>query len=130
MRAIDKMIAHWARTKGQRKTKVYELGRGESLEVWWSPWTLGDMDRVFEGVTPGGALTPKQAARVVALKAEDRDGKRLFADVEEIEVLNEVDPALVYKVATAIHLNFDIDNKAAIPDPIPGEPQEPAGPKA
>lgn len=127
-RAIDKLIAHWARTKGQRKTMTYDLGNNEKLEVWWSPWTLGEMDRVFGSEPPAAVLKFNQIARVIAVKAQDSDGKRLFADVEEIEIMNEASPQLMLKIATAIHLNLDLDNAAAIPDPVPGEPAE--APKA
>jgi hypothetical protein len=130
-RAVDKLIAHYARTKGVRKHKLFDLGHGESLDLWWSPWTLGEMDRVFEGAVPSSPVpTPVQAARIVAVKAEDADGKRLFkGDVEETELLNEADPTLVMKMALAIRANWDADTQAAIPDPMPGEAQEP-GPKA
>lgn len=130
MSDINKLIAHWSRTKGKRKHKLFDLGNDETLDVWWSPWTLGQMDRVFEGVSPGLQLSPTQAARVVAVKAENKDGKRLFADIEEMELLNECDPVLVMKIALTIHTGFDLDNQAAIADPVPGEPVETSAPKA
>ncbi|WP_425065619.1 hypothetical protein [Reyranella sp.] len=106
-RAIDKIIAHYAATKDKRhciKSPAW------GLDVWCSPWTLGEKDRVFGG---GEGWRHRSHARLLVVKAQDEAGRPLFADVEETELLNEADPAEVMRVAGAMLLLLNEDNAAA-----------------
>lgn len=96
MRIIDKAIKHWKATQGDRKS--LDVPEWEAT-IWWSPWTLGEQDDV---VGDGGEFRPGSFARIVVVKAQDESGKRLFAGVEAIELLNEVDPEIVKRVGGAI----------------------------
>ncbi|WP_439611505.1 hypothetical protein [Reyranella sp.] len=95
-RAIDKIVAHYAKTK-DRRLKVRSDAWG--MDVWFTPWTLGEKDRVF---SDGGVWRHRSSARLLIVKALDAKGNLLFADVEETELLNEADPDEVVRVANAI----------------------------
>ncbi len=116
-RAIDRIIAHYAATKGRRhciKSEAWDL------DVWVSPWTLGEKDRVFSDL-PGG-WRHRSTARMLIVKAEDEAGKLLFSDLEEGELLNEADPAEVARVANAMLRLLNEDEKAARGEDGGGEP--------
>lgn len=106
-RAIDRITAHYAATKGKRhciKSPVW------GLDVWFGPWTLGEKDRAFG---TGGAYRHRDAARVLVVKAEDENGAPLFSEVEERELLNEADPDEIHRVANAIMAKLREDIEAA-----------------
>lgn len=109
-RAIDKIIAHFAATKGGRRQRI-ETKWG--FDVWVSPWTLGEKDRVFGGES---GWRPRSNARVLIVKAEDENGRSLFKDVEESELLTEADPDEVMRVAGQMLLLLNADNNAARED--------------
>lgn len=104
-RAIDRVIAHYAATKARR----FEIATAWGFPVFVSPWTLGEKDRVFDV----GSYRPRTNARVLVVKAEDQAGNRLFADVEERELLNEADPDEVNRIAHEIMRLLNEDNAAA-----------------
>ena len=64
-------------------------------------------------------ITPATFVRVLLVKAVDADGKRLFADAEEQELLEEADPAEVMRLANLI---IDDLNRTAEAAREPGEP--------
>lgn len=105
-RAIDRITAHFASTKGKRQSVDTAWG----FKVWTSPWTLGEKDAVF-GADP--VFRPRSNARLLVIKAEDENGRRLFHDLDERELLNEADPDEVSRVALAILQLLNADQDAA-----------------
>jgi hypothetical protein len=85
-------------TKGQRKSHTVTLADGD-LTVWWSPWHLGQQDAVYHDYVATEQFRPERLARVVLIKAENEDGSRMFADIESIELMTMVDPAMVKELA-------------------------------
>lgn len=72
---------------------------GDALIVYWRPFTLRDHGSIF-GNEPADA---KSYAKVVARKAENREGKKLFPDQEDLHVLlAHADHAVVRRIAEAI----------------------------
>ena len=39
----------------------------------------------------------------VLVKSRDANGKRLFADADRVKLMNEADPSVIVKIATAIN---------------------------
>lgn len=113
-RAIDKITAHFAATKGKR----HSIDTAWGFKVWWSPWTLGEKDYVFGD---GDRFRPRVAARMLIIKAEDDAGKRLFSQGDEFELLNEADSKEVVRIASEMLLKLNEDNAAT---------QDGDGPKA
>lgn len=104
-RSIDRIVAHFKATKGQR----HSIDTAWGFPVWWSPWTLGEKDYVFGD---DQRFRPRSAARMLIVKAEDADGKRLFSQGDEFELLNEADSREVMRVATEILAKLNEDNAA------------------
>ncbi|MBR2819841.1 MAG: hypothetical protein IKE60_34545 [Reyranella sp.] len=107
MRAIDKITAHFASTKGLRK----DIDTSWGFKIWVSPWTLGEKDRVFGNED---RYRPRSNARLLIVKAEDENGRRLFSDHDEAELLNEADSLEVQRVAMEILRLLNADNAATI----------------
>ena len=108
-RAIDRMVDHFRSTKNTR----HEIpSKAWGFSIWVSPWVLGEKDRVF-GSDP--IWRPRSNARLLIVKAEDEKGNSLFADVEETELLTEVDPDEIVRVAGRILSLLNADNAAARP---------------
>ena len=105
-RAIDRAIEHYQRTKGER----HDIDTAWGFKVWVSPWTLGEKDRVFGS---GGAWRHRDGARMLVVKAEDENGVRLFQDIEEKELLNEVDPDEITSISGRMLRLLNADNAAA-----------------
>jgi len=108
MRAVDKLIAHWAATRLKRwRFKLPDI----DLTVYWGPWTLGEKDQVF-GTDP--RLRQRTFLDIVMVKAQDGEGKPLFqGDVERDELASMVDPAVVERLGHKIMACLDADLVAA-----------------
>lgn len=119
-RAIDNAIAHWKATRGERRSvEVPEWGEhGKPMTVYWSGWTLGEQDRCADDnmmVQIGDkiGLRPLGFARIVCVKAEAADGRRLFDDAEERELLTEVHPDVVKRLGAIILADLNRAHDAA-----------------
>lgn len=110
-RALDALTEHWLQRKGQQRTLTVRLGN-QDFPFWWSAWTLGQQDYVFHGHKSGEPLRPERMAMVVVRKAENEKGERLFADIELVDLLNNVDPDVVKAMAIAILTDLQVDNAA------------------
>lgn len=112
VRAIDKIVAHFAATKGQR----HSIDTAWGFKVWYSGWTIGEKDYVF---VDGERWRPRTAARLLRIKGEDADGNRLFSEADLTELLNEADPKEVGRVAGEILQKLNEDNAATQDDSAP-----------
>jgi hypothetical protein len=104
-RTIDKIVAHFAATKGKRGF----IDTAWGFPVWFSPWTLGEKDFVFGS---DDSYRPRTNARLLIIKAEDKEGNRLFSQADERELLNEADSKEVVRVAREILAKLNEDNAA------------------
>lgn len=105
VRTIDKIVAHFKATKGRRR----HIDTAWGFPIWYSPWTLGEKDYVFGDEQK---FRPRTAARLLIIKAESEDGKRLFSQGDEFELLNESDSKEVVRVAGEILQKLNEDNAA------------------
>ena len=111
MRSLDALAAHWLARKGQQRQQTLKLG-DQDFTFYWSAWTLGQQDYVFHDAKPGEPFRPERMARVVCRKAEKENGERMFADIELIDLLSNVDPEVVKAMALAIITDLTADNAA------------------
>lgn len=108
-RAIDRLIARFRESRGGRQSFT---DAPSGITVWWDPWTLGEEDRVFHDMTKDELFRPARFARVLIVKALDENGNRLFARPDEAELLGEVDPGLVRRLAQPMIADMNRDNGA------------------
>jgi hypothetical protein len=92
--------------------KHYQLSIGGELkkircEEWdadiyfRTTYPLKDEARILELQAQG--KTVEALVESIVTKARDKDGNRLFHDADRIKLMNEADPQVVIKVATAIN---------------------------
>jgi len=100
---LERAKAHYAEI--ERKTiDVPEWGEpGKPLVVTCTPLTVAERRKIFKvdakGHAPDGATA---CVRAVVLKACDKDGKRLFSDLDEHDLTYSVDSGVVGRIAGAI----------------------------
>ena len=95
--SLLKTIAEHAEAGRTRRIEVPEWGSpGEPLVITYSMVTLDDLSMVSE---LDGQEWNKRAARVVALKACDVDGNKLFAIGDAIEIRRTAAPEVVNRIA-------------------------------
>lgn len=82
-------VPEWALEKG-----------GKPLKITYSMVTLDDLSLVSEA--DGNGDFNKQAARIVALKAMDENGQRLFALGDAPEIRKSAAPEVVKRIAMAM----------------------------
>ena len=114
-RQLDALAAHWLARKGQQRKKTIPLGDGE-FTFYWSAWTLGQQDYVYHDAKPGEPFRPERMARVVCRKAEKENGERMFADIEMVDLMTNVDPEVETTMALAIILDLQDDSAAGQPE--------------
>jgi hypothetical protein len=119
-RAIDRIVAHWHKTKAKRE----KIDTAWGFAVWWSAWTLEEQDSVLGPAGAFGAdFSPQHFAKIVVVKAEDEAGNRMFADGDLRELLTEAIPGEVKRVGTAILAALNATNKAASDRPDDNAPK-------
>ena len=97
LRAIDRLkkAANLEPTK-----KEVELSDGSVFEMWIKPLTMAERERAQKATKTDDAN--EFALRLLLLKAEDKNGERLFS-VGEIDILkNEVKDSDLQKIMLAV----------------------------
>jgi hypothetical protein len=94
---LDIITAHY-RAGDRRKIEVPEWAReGEKpLTITYMPVTLDDQSHI-EKITKGDRH--QMAAHLVALKACDAEGKRLFEQMDALTLRQKADPIVVARIA-------------------------------
>lgn len=108
-RPIDKIVAHFAATKGT----LHRIETAWGFPIYYGAWTLGEKDFVFGN---DYAFRPRSNARLLIAKAVDAVGVRLFSLPDETELLNEADPKEVARIAAEILRKLNEDNAATQDD--------------
>jgi hypothetical protein len=101
---INRAKAQRAARAAQCRLEVPEWGDGKKpLVVTWSPITVAQRRKLFAdddaGNSPHGGLV---MVRALINHAHGADGKRLFDEMDEHELLHEVDADVVGKIGNAI----------------------------
>jgi hypothetical protein len=107
---LDRIKAH-ADPKRMRRIEVPEWAveqGGPPLVITYSMVTLDDLSLVNEA--DGGGDFNKQAARVIALKALDEKGERLFSLGDATVIRETAAPEVVKRIAMAMLSRVSIDD--------------------
>lgn len=79
--------------------KVIEVPEWDEAVIYSTPLTLKERDRLLLG---GGEIKMSVMADVLIMKAEDKDGEKLFTLEHKMHLLTKVDAAVVSRVAMKI----------------------------
>ena len=96
--AIDKIRSHFD-SLAKRKIDVPEW----DLVIHATPLTISERSQIYRGVVEGDDHTP--LVRILMVKAKDEIGDPLFSKADEPHLMNHADPAVVFRVASAILSN-------------------------
>lgn len=108
---LDRIKAH-ADPKRVRRIEVPEWAveeGGPPLVITYSMVTLDDLSFVNEA-DGGSSDFNKQAARVIALKALDEKGERLFSIGDAIAIRETAAPEVVKRIALAMLSRVSMDD--------------------
>ena len=96
MRLADKIEAEFAADLAKlHSCEMPEWG----VTIYWTPWTLGDVDAVFGPDAP--RATNAKLARAIVVKSVDEGGKGLFVQPEESQLLKSR-PELIGRLGAAM----------------------------
>lgn len=98
MALLDQAKAHFAALE-RKSHDVPEWG----ATVWWAPLTIAERRRIYapeaSGKASDGAL---HCVRAIWLKAQDKNGKALFTQMDEPDLLHRVDSSVVARLGMMI----------------------------
>lgn len=119
MSALDRAIAH-AGAETLRRIEVPEWGEpatvdadgretapGKPLVIMYRMVTLDDLAHIQE---MDGTSWHKQAARIVALKALDEAGTRIFRGIDAVALRERAAPDVVNRIAVAMLGRFNAED--------------------
>jgi len=107
----DKIKSHYASQMGGDLQK-YHCEEWQTDIYFRSTYPFKDEAKIIEMQTSGnlvGALVES-----IIVKAKKADGSKMFHDADRITLLNEADPQVIVKVASAINNSSVQVNKDAI----------------
>jgi len=100
MSITDNISKHYQSSIGGELQKV-RCEEWKTDIYFRTTYPLKDEGKILELQTQG--KTVEALVESIIRKAKDKDGKRLFHDADRIKLMNEADPQVVIKVATAIN---------------------------
>ena len=100
MTITDKISKHYMQSIGGDMHK-YKCEEWDCDIYYRTTYPLKDESKILQLQTEG--KTVEALVESIVTKARDKDGKRLFHDADRIKLMNEADPQVVIKVATAIN---------------------------
>ena len=100
MNIKDKIAKHY-QTSISGELKKIHVAEWETDIYCRSTYALKDESKVIELQSQGKTL--EALVESIVVKARDKNGKRLFQDADRIKLMNEADPEVVLKVASAIN---------------------------
>lgn len=114
MSVLDRAKAHFSSLERHR-LEIPEWGDpGSPLVVTWSPLTMEERRRIYKpdkaGKTPDGTVV---IVRAIILKACDAEGKRLFSEMDEPDLMHRVDPDVMARLGGQI-LSLTIEAESGV----------------
>jgi hypothetical protein len=100
MNITDKISKHYQSAIGGELQKI-KCEEWDCDIYFRTTYPLKDESRIMQLTQEG--KTVEALVESIVTKARDKDGKRLFHDADRIMLMNEADPQVVIKVATAIN---------------------------
>ena len=107
MSITDKIAKHYQSSIGGELKKIH-VKEWDTDIYFRTTYSLQDEELVLRLQTEN--KTVQALIESIIVKARTKDGKRLFHDADRLKLMNEADPVVVIKVASAINnarLNFD-----------------------
>lgn len=103
----------------RHRIEVPEWGSGgKPLVVTWSEMTLGESDRIYRRDTNGRAASGgKIMARALWVKACDENGKPLFTEMNEMDLM-QLHSGVVGRIANAILYGVGNEDAGSIDDKV------------
>jgi len=98
---LDTATAHFRTKISGDMTHITVPEWGDAKIYFKSSNTLTEESRLLNLAQQG--KTVEALVESIIRKAKDKDGKSLFHDADRIKLMNEADPQVVIKVATAIN---------------------------
>lgn len=97
---LDRARLHF-RADEKRRVEVPEWGaEGAPLVLWHTPVTLADKQRLHNRYKAGGLQ--EMYAYTLIQKAQREDGSRAFTEADKLDLMNQVDPRVVERIAAQI----------------------------
>ena len=100
MTITDKISKHYQSSIGGEMQK-YKCEEWDTEIYFRTTYPLKDESKILQLQTEG--KTVEALVESIVTKARDKDGNRLFHDTDKIKLMNEADPSVVIKVASAIN---------------------------
>tara|TARA_B100000214_G_scaffold238720_1_gene174632 strand:+ start:1810 stop:2175 length:366 start_codon:yes stop_codon:yes gene_type:complete len=108
-KTLDKIAQHWQKAiaGGLEKLRVDEWDMDIYIKKTY-PFSVES--RVMKLQSQGEPV--EALVETLIVKALDKDGKRIFADADKINLMNEADPSVILKIVTAINTaNLRVEGK-------------------
>ena len=109
MSATAKIAKHYQRAIGGGLQKI-NVPEWEMDIYYRKTYSFQDESKIIELQTQGKVV--EALVKSLVVKARDKDGRRIFSDADEINLMNEADPAVITRVCGVIN------NASARPDPV------------
>lgn len=100
MTITDKISKHYMQSIGGELKKIH-CEEWDCDIYYRTTYPLKDEAKIMQLTTEGKAV--EALVESIVTKARDKDGKRLFHDADRIKLMNEADPNVVIRVASAIN---------------------------
>ena len=95
---------HRARLDGPMASyTIPEIGE----TVYWRPLNLKQQNRIYQYQRKGSL---EGLAEAVIVRCLDKDGNRLFKDIDKTELMNMVDPGVINRIVEAMGEDEDLED--------------------
>jgi len=116
-KTLEKIAQHWQKAiaGGLTKLRVDEWDMDIYIK---NAYPFKDESRVMKLQSQGEPV--EALVETLIVKALDKDGKRIFNDVDKVNLMNEADPSVILKIVTAINTaNIRLEGKEAVKESQP-----------
>jgi len=96
----DKISEHFQKSISGEMTKYHCEEWGTDI-YYRNTYSFKDEAKIVELASKGNVV--EALVETVLVKSRDADGKRIFVDADRAKLMNEADPAVIVKIATAIN---------------------------
>jgi hypothetical protein len=96
----DKISEHFQKSVSGELQKFHCEEWGSDI-YYRNTYPFRDESKIVELAAKG--MVVEALVETVLVKSRDANGKRLFADADRVKLMNEADPSVIVKIATAIN---------------------------
>ena len=102
MKIIDKAKAHFDSLEIKEIEVPEWSSEGEVIKIYAKPLTLAEKRKLYRNLGAKSEDISSMMVEALIMKAEDKDGKKLFTPDDRDRLMNKVDPDVVSAIATEI----------------------------